>query len=181
MLARAQHGDLPGRATLSAGRRVAAALAARAAAIAARNLTVRSQRQPDGAWVPGSQPLLRRMVDNVIDNAVGHNRRGGWIRVTTRRDGRLARLVVENGGDGPRPGQVAGAGPAVPAARRGPDRLGPRLGAGPVDRRGDRRGARRHAGPARPARGRPAGQHRAAAGGRHRGRLGPARRAGVPA
>ena len=92
----------------------------------------------DGAWVTGSQALLCRMVDNVIDNAIGHNRDGGWIRVTTGADGHLARLVVENGGDvlDQRPGRPAR--PAVPAARRRPDRLGQRLRARAVDRRGHR-------------------------------------------
>ena len=73
--------------------------------------------------------------------------------------------------------QVAAARPAVPAARRGPDRLRPRLRARPVDRLGHRDGARRHPRPAGPARGRPAGRHRAAAGaGRAPGR---GRRAGM--
>jgi signal transduction histidine kinase len=38
------------------------------------------------------------MVDNVIDNAVTHNHRGGWIRVTATINGPEARLVVETGG-----------------------------------------------------------------------------------
>ena len=38
------------------------------------------------------------MVGNVIDNAIGHNQPGGWVRVTTAVEGARARLVVENGG-----------------------------------------------------------------------------------
>jgi signal transduction histidine kinase len=46
--------------------------------------------RPD-AWVTGSETLLSRMVENVIDNAVGHNQPGGWVRVTTAVEGSTAR------------------------------------------------------------------------------------------
>ena len=98
-LARAQHGDLAGQATLSLEYLTAAALAVRADAIAARHLTVHHVTGADGTWVTGSQPLLCRMVDNVVDNAIGHNRDGGWISATTGADEHVARLVVETGGD----------------------------------------------------------------------------------
>jgi len=98
-LARAQHGDMPGRATLSLEYLTAAALAVRADATAARHLTVHHVTGTDGTWVTGSQPLLCRMVDNVVDNAIGHNRDGGWISATTGADEHVARLVVETGGD----------------------------------------------------------------------------------
>jgi signal transduction histidine kinase len=128
VLARAQHGELPGRATLSLEYVAAAALAARADAIAARHLTVRHASDPGGAWVLGSQPLLRRMVDNVIDNAIGHNRAGGWVSVTTGADGRCTRLVVENGGEVLDQRQVAQLG--QPFRRLGADRTGSDTGAG---------------------------------------------------
>ena len=117
VLARAQHGDLPGRATLSLEYVVSAALAVRAEAIAARKLTVHHASGRDGTWVRGSQVLLCRMVDNVIDNAIAHNTDGGWISVATGSEGLLARLVVETGGDvlDPRAGRPARS--AVPAAR----------------------------------------------------------------
>jgi signal transduction histidine kinase len=99
VLARAQHSDLPGHATLSLEYIVSAALAARADAIAAKKLTVHHTTGRDGTWVEGSQVLLSRMVDNVIDNAIGHNADGGWISVTTGVDGPIARLVVETGGE----------------------------------------------------------------------------------
>jgi signal transduction histidine kinase len=98
-LARAQHGDLPGQATLSLEYITAAALAVRASAISNRRLTVHHAASHDGTWVAGSQALLCRMVDNVLDNAIGHNRVGGWISVTTGADGRHAHFVVETGGD----------------------------------------------------------------------------------
>jgi signal transduction histidine kinase len=86
-LARAQHGAqplaLPDAMTLALDDVVAAALAARADAIAARNLTVRHVTGPQAAWVTGSQPLLRRMADNIVDNAIKHNQHGGWIQLTT--------------------------------------------------------------------------------------------------
>jgi signal transduction histidine kinase len=117
-----------------------AALAARAGAITARNLTVQHNTGRDGAWVRGRQPLLARMVDNVLDNAIGHNRDGGWIRVDTSADpaadptagaasgAGLARLVVENVGAVLDQTEVAGL--AQPFRRLGADRTGSGHGAG---------------------------------------------------
>src|SRR5580700_5246355 len=68
VLARAQHGVLPGGAVFPLDDVVSAALAAREGAIAARNLTVQHVSGGDGVWVEGSRPLLRRMGDNVIGN-----------------------------------------------------------------------------------------------------------------
>src|ERR1700689_1717116 len=98
VLARAQHRQLPGYTTLPLDYVVEAALAAQAAAINARNLTVQDTSGPGGAWVTGSQALLARLVENVIGNAVSHNADGGWIRITTQTDGSRASLIVENGG-----------------------------------------------------------------------------------
>jgi signal transduction histidine kinase len=79
-------------------------------------------------WIEGSQPLLRRMADNVIGNAVSHNRDGGWVRITTQADGDMARLTIENGGDILDPAQVAGL--AQPFRRLGADRTGSDNGTG---------------------------------------------------
>jgi signal transduction histidine kinase len=128
VLARAQHGALPGRAVLPLEDVVSAALAARAGAITARNLTVQHVSGSDGAWVEGSQPLLRRMADNLIGNAVRHNRDGGWIRITTTAGDGAAWLIIENGGDILDPAQVAGL--AQPFRRLGADRTGSDDGAG---------------------------------------------------
>jgi hypothetical protein len=98
-LARAQHGVLPGHTVLPLGAIAAASLAARADGIAAKRLTVRDADSPGGGWVAGSQPLLRRMVDNVIDNAIRHNADGGWLCVSTGTAGGTAELVVETGGE----------------------------------------------------------------------------------
>ena len=127
-LARAQHGVLPDRAVLSLGALASASLAARSGAIAARKLTVQHTDSPGGAWVAGSQPLLRRMVDNVIDNAIGHNLDGGWISVATGADGAVALLAVETGGEVLDQRQVDQL--AQPFQRLGADRTGSKGGAG---------------------------------------------------
>jgi signal transduction histidine kinase len=95
-LARAQHGAVPDRAAVSLPGVVAAALADRAEAIARMGVTV--DRTLRDAPVAGSEALLSGMVGNLVDNAVRHNERGGWIRVETGTDGAAARLVVETGG-----------------------------------------------------------------------------------
>jgi signal transduction histidine kinase len=128
VLARAEHGALPGQAVLPLDYVVAAALAVRQDAIAARHLTVQHVSDGDGIWVEGSQPLLRRLADNLIGNAIVHNRDGGWIAVTTLADGGAARLVIENGGDMLQSAQVAGL--AQPFQRLGADRTGSDDGAG---------------------------------------------------
>jgi hypothetical protein len=127
-LARAQHGDLPGQATLSLEYLTAAALAVRSDAIAARHLTVHHVTGAGGTWVTGSQALLCRMVDNVLDNAIGHNRDGGWISVTTGADEHLARLVVQTGGDVLDADQVSRL--TQPFQRLGADRTGSDHGSG---------------------------------------------------
>ena len=99
VLARAQHRDLPGRAVVPLDYIVGAALADQRAAIAGRNLTVRRDADPGGAWVQGSPALLSRMVGNLVENAVGHNEDGGWIHVTAQTRAGRARLIVENGGE----------------------------------------------------------------------------------
>jgi signal transduction histidine kinase len=128
ILARAQHGVLSGRAVLSLGAVASASLAAHSGAITARKLTVQNTDSPGGAWVAGSQPLLRRMVDNVIDNAIGHNIDGGWIGVSTAADGAVALLVVETGGEVLDQRQVDQL--AQPFRRLGADRTRSEAGAG---------------------------------------------------
>ncbi len=97
-LSRAQHRNLPGYGVLPLDYIVGAALADQREAIRARNLTVQDTTGPGGAWVRGSQALLSRMTANLVDNAVGHNTDGGWIRITTETERGRARLIVENGG-----------------------------------------------------------------------------------
>jgi hypothetical protein len=95
-LARAQQGTLTNLASVSLPQLVSAALAARSDAIADSGLGVR-QTMGD-ADVIGSETLLARMVENIIDNAIRYNTPGGFIGVATTVDGAVARLVVESGG-----------------------------------------------------------------------------------
>jgi signal transduction histidine kinase len=128
MLARAEHGDLPGLGVLSLDAMASAAVAARAGAIRDRGLTVTQDSSPDGAWVTGSGELVCRMADNLLDNAIAHNEPGGWIKVSTMTRGPVASLVVENGGPVLDPGQVREL--ARPFRRLGPDRTGSDGGSG---------------------------------------------------
>jgi signal transduction histidine kinase len=64
----------------------------------------------------------------VIDNAIGHNQAGGWVRVTTAVEDKQARLVVENGGPVLDPDQVKEL--TRPFRRLGAQRTGSDNGAG---------------------------------------------------
>jgi signal transduction histidine kinase len=128
VLARAQHRSMPGHAVLPLDYIVGAALADQAAAIRAMELTVQDISGQGGAWVAGSQALLSRMVENVIDNAVCHNAPGGWIAITTRARGGGAQLVVENGGPVLDQQQVAEL--SQPFRRLEADRIGTDKGSG---------------------------------------------------
>jgi signal transduction histidine kinase len=50
------------------------------------------------AWVRGEPGLLERMIANLLDNAIRHNERGGYVQVSTRTHARTVELVVRNGG-----------------------------------------------------------------------------------
>lgn len=128
VLARAQHRALPGRAVIPLDYVVGAALSDQAAAIRAMNLTVQEADSLGSAWVTGSQALITRMVENVIDNAVCHNTEGGWIKIVSRTAGGRARLIVENGGPLLDQQQVAGL--SEPFRRIGADRTGSDKGSG---------------------------------------------------
>jgi len=95
-LARLQHGSSAGSEIVSLGAVAGTALADRERAIAGLRLSV-GHALAD-APVRGSEILLTRMTENLVDNAVRHNEPGGWIQITTEARGRRARLVVESGG-----------------------------------------------------------------------------------
>jgi signal transduction histidine kinase len=96
MLARAEHGALAQQTKVSLAKLVKAAIDDRHDATAERNLTI--EQSLVEIEVTGSEALLARMVENLIDNAIRHNEPGGWIRVATALNTRGAELVVESGG-----------------------------------------------------------------------------------
>ena len=128
VLARAQHRQLPDYAVLPLDYVVGAVLAGQEAAIGVRKLTVQQTGEPGGAWVQGSQALITRMVDNIIDNAICHNVDGGWISVWTVGAGNQAHLVVENGGQSLDQQQVDQL--SQPFRRLDADRIGTDKGSG---------------------------------------------------
>jgi signal transduction histidine kinase len=108
VLARAQRAALGEETVVSLARVVGDALAGRHKAIAAKQIELHSNLEP--ACVEGSETLLARMVENLIDNAVRHNVQLGLINVACEADRETVRLVVESGGsvlDGEAVGQLA--------------------------------------------------------------------------
>jgi signal transduction histidine kinase len=97
-LAHTQQGPLGDESTVSLTELARRAIERRADAISAMGLDVEEQQQRPDAWVTGSQTLLSRMIENVIDNSIGHNQPGGWARVRTAVEDKRAHIVVENGG-----------------------------------------------------------------------------------
>jgi signal transduction histidine kinase len=126
-LAHAQQGPVADESTLLLDEIVSAAIERRAGAISLMDLTVGQEQCPD-ARATGSETLLSRMVENVIDNAIRHNQPRGWVRVKTAVDGSLARLVVENGG--PVLAQADVQQLAQPFRRLGAERTGSEKGSG---------------------------------------------------
>jgi signal transduction histidine kinase len=72
------------------------ALELAAPGIARLGLAVEADLAP--AETTGDQQLIERMVWNLVDNAVRHNRPGGWIRVATARCPGGAVLRIANSG-----------------------------------------------------------------------------------
>jgi hypothetical protein len=126
-LAHTQQGPLGDESTVSLAELGRVALERRADTISAVGLDIEQQPRPD-AWVTGSETLLSRMVENVIDNAIAHNEQGGWMRVRTAAKDKRALLVVENGGPILDPDQVRQL--TQPFRRIGAERTGSDDGAG---------------------------------------------------
>jgi signal transduction histidine kinase len=126
LLARARHVAAADGTMVSLGQAAKAALAERGDAIEGLGLTV-EQALAD-VPVLGSEILLARMTENVIDNAVRHNQPGGWIRVTTVSAGPRACLAVETGGRVLGQREVSGLG--QPFRRLGAERTGSEAGTG---------------------------------------------------
>jgi signal transduction histidine kinase len=89
---------------------------------------IRVTRKLASARVRGDPELLDRMAFNLVDNALTHNVRGGWVDVRTSATGGSSTLHVANGGP-PIPAAVI---PALfePFRRHGADRTGVRRGNG---------------------------------------------------
>jgi signal transduction histidine kinase len=126
MLARAQSGTVGDLRPVQLGPIVATALAARADAIAEKQIEVRTTLAR--VSVGGAETLLGRMVENVIENAVRHNQPGGEINVELDARHDHARLAVESSGpvlDPEAVGQLA-----QPFTRLGQERTGSHNGHG---------------------------------------------------
>jgi signal transduction histidine kinase len=107
---------------------VAAADALEVAAREVERLGLRVSRMLGAAPVAGDRALLERLVANLVENAVRHNRPGGWVEVDTGRAGPLAVVRVANGGPPIPPDQVATL--FEPFRRLEADRTGSDRGAG---------------------------------------------------
>jgi signal transduction histidine kinase len=80
------------------------------------------------AATSGDQRLVERLVVNLLDNAVRHNVRGGWVRVHTRVEGERALLRIENSGPVVAPDEVASL--VEPFRRAASERAAHRAGLG---------------------------------------------------
>jgi signal transduction histidine kinase len=95
-LARADHTSVAQDVTVGLDQAASDALAWHSKTIS--DMGLRIERALWAAPVAGSEVLLVRMVNNIIDNAVRHNEPNGWVRVVTGTDETSARLIVETGG-----------------------------------------------------------------------------------
>jgi signal transduction histidine kinase len=107
---------------------MAAADALSVAAPEVDRLGLRVSRVLGAGPVAGDRTLLERLVANLVENAVRHNRPGGWVEVDTGRAGPLAVVRVANGGPPVSPDEVAAL--FEPFRRLHPDRTASDQGAG---------------------------------------------------
>ncbi len=96
ILAHAQHGTVSDHRLVRLDQLLAEALAARRDRIAEQQIDVRAVLDP--VAVAGSETLLARMVENVVENAVLHNHPGGFIKLACGAEQDIARLVIESAG-----------------------------------------------------------------------------------
>jgi signal transduction histidine kinase len=126
-LARAQNGQTGERIQVALEPLVGAALSARADQIADKRLTVETDLA--SVETTGSPTLLRRMIENVIENAVRHNQPGGSIELRLASlSGQQARVIIDS--SGPMLDQHAVAQLAQPFKRLSEDRTGSQNGHG---------------------------------------------------
>jgi len=105
-----------------------ARLAFERAAPAIQGMRLDVEQQGPDACVAGSDTLLSRLVENLIDNAVRHNQQSGWVHLITTVETNRAHLVVENGGPVIHPDEVKQL--TQPFRRIGAERTGSDGGAG---------------------------------------------------
>lgn len=104
-LARSERG-LDGLAPVDLAELVERALLA--ASTEADSRGIRFEADVRNAAVAGDAALLERLVANLLDNAIRHNRDGGWVRVAVRSDHRTVLIEIGNGGEAIPPEAVAG-------------------------------------------------------------------------
>ena len=117
-LARAQHGELGQPHQVPLERIVSAALDSRSEQIQSKRLLVHTNVTAVSA--SGSETLLTRMVENVIENAVRYSPADGGVGIVLGRDDRQAQLIVETDGELLEDARVAEL--AQPFRRLGKDR-----------------------------------------------------------
>ena len=126
-LARAQNGQPDEQAQVPLEPLISAALSARGDQIADQRLIVATHLA--AVETTGSPTLLRRMIENVIENAVCHNEAGGSIELTLAASGgQHARLIIDS--SGPVLDQRAVTQLAQPFKRLSEDRTGSQNGHG---------------------------------------------------
>jgi signal transduction histidine kinase len=59
---------------------------------------IKIETELESASTIGDPGLLERLIGNLVENAIRHNRPDGWLRVTTRSQGDRVWLHVSNGG-----------------------------------------------------------------------------------
>ena len=64
----------------------------------ARRAGIRTAATLQAAPVTGSRVLLERLVQNLADNGIRHNRPGGWLAILTATHGDTVTLIVESSG-----------------------------------------------------------------------------------
>jgi signal transduction histidine kinase len=125
-LASAEGNELGELTAVSLDHAVTASVELQAGPIAEKHLDVETTIRP--VSISGSETLIKRMITNVIDNAILHTPPGGAVHVRCAPEERSARLVVENSGPALDPLAVAEL--AQPFRRLGSDLTGLREGFG---------------------------------------------------
>ena len=105
LLARTEGGALRAREPADLVRLVGTAVRIVAPEVQTRGLRVTTRLMP--AWTVGDPALLERVVGNLMENAVRHNTRGGWVEVSTDLVGSQVTLKVSSSGEVVEPEAVA--------------------------------------------------------------------------